>query len=365
MKKRSTAKIISDKSKGKEIEKKIIKALRSPKKTISKKREVGKVKPKAGKKSTSKKITVKAKVKEKQKKVAKKVIAKVKKKPEQIEKKTSAKIAEKSLPKVAKKAEAKKMVGKPAEKVKAKIKAEPAKVTKKIAAKVEKKVSVRKVKKIEIKKTVEKPKVKLKEKPKKIAKKVVAEKEKKISPKTIKKVETKKILEKPERRVKLREKAKERAKKVETKKPIRIPEKKIEAYPPMPFGTLPEEYYENKITLMVVDPVKLFTFWEVREDTLSMYTGDLNVRVYDVTGVDFDRMNANSYFDITVNERIGSLYIDVNPEKEFVADIGIVSPYDILITVARSNKVSTPRATISEEGLLPQKLYETGLRVGY
>lgn len=37
MKKRSTAKIISDKSKGKEIEKKIIKALRSPKKTISKK----------------------------------------------------------------------------------------------------------------------------------------------------------------------------------------------------------------------------------------------------------------------------------------------------------------------------------------
>lgn len=311
MKKKSTAKIISDKSKKKEIEKKIIKALRSPKKTISKKREIGKVKPKAEKKSTSKKITVKAKVKvekkperakvrEKQKKVAKKVIAEVKKKPEQIEKKTSAKIAEKSPPKAAKKAEAKKIVEKPAEKVRAKIKAKPAKVTKKIAAKVEKKVSIRKVKKVEIKKTVEKPRVKVEEK-----------------------------------------------------------------YPPTPLEALPTEYGENGITLMTVDPYKLFAFWEVREDTLSMYSGDLNVRVYDVTGIDFDGMNANSYFDIAVNERIGSLYIDVSPEKEFVADIGIVSPYDIFITIARSNKVSTPRAMISEEGLLPQKLYETGLRVGY
>jgi len=207
-------------------------------------------------------------------------------------------------------------------------------------------------------------KVKVKEKPKKIAKKVVAKKEKKIPPKAIKKVEAKKVFKKPGKKVELREKAKEREKKVETKKPIRMPEEKIEAYPTIPFGALPEEYYENKITLMIVDPVKLFAFWEVREDTMSMYTGDLNVRVYDVTGIDLDRMNANSYFDLPVNNRIDSRNIDVGPEKEFVADIGIVSPYDIFITIARSNRVSTPRATISEEGL-PQKLYVTGLRVGY
>lgn len=310
MKKRSTAKIISDKSKKEEVEKKIIKALRSPKKTVSKKRGTGKVKPKTGKKITSKKITVrakvrvekkpkKAKVREKLKRVTKKIAAKVKKKLEQIEKKTLAKIAEKIPSKVTKKAESKKIVEKPAEKVKAKIKAKPAKVIKKVAAKIEKEVSIRKIKK------------------------------------------------------------------VETKKPVKIFERKIEIQTPITFGALPEEYYENKIALMIVDPIKLFSFWEVREDTLAMHIGNLNLRTYDVTGVDFDGMNANSYFDIAIYERIGSLYIDVSPEREFITDVGILNPQGIFITIARSNRVSTPRARISEEGLLPSKIYETGLRVGY
>jgi len=202
----------------------------------------------------------------------------------------------------------------------------------KVKSRTKEKKVVTKKGKAKIEKKPKKVSVKVKEKPKKVAKKVITKADKK--PRKIKD----RIEEKPE---------------------------KVVAYPLIPFGALPEEYYENNITLMIVDPVKLFAFWEVREDTLSIYTGDLNIRVYDVTGVDFDRMNANSYFDVAANERIGSLYMDVSPEKEFVADIGIVSPYDIFITIARSNKVLTPLAKISEEGLLPGKLYETGLRVGY
>lgn len=60
-------------------------------------------------------------------------------------------------------------------------------------------------------------------------------------------------------------------------------------------------------------------------------------------------------------EKTGQRHI----EKEFIVDIGIVNPQGIFSTIARSNKVSTPRRTISEEGVLPQKLYETGLYVGY
>lgn len=235
-------------------------------------------------------------------------------------------------------------------------------------------------------KIVEKSKKKeIKKKPKaaiKPLKKTVREKKevKKTKSRTkMKKVVTKKVKAKIEKKpkkvsVKVKEKPKKIAKKIIAragKKPrkirVRIEEKpqKVVAYRPVPLGALPEEYYENIITLMIVDPVKLFTFWEVRKDTLSMYTGELNIRVYDITGVDFDGMNANTYFDIPVNNRIGSRYIDMTPEKEFVADIGIVSPYDIFITITRSNKISTPRARISEEGLLPAKLYETGLRIGY
>jgi hypothetical protein len=111
--------------------------------------------------------------------------------------------------------------------------------------------------------------------------------------------------------------------------------------------------------------INLFTFWEVREDTLEIYTGNLTVRLYDVTGVDFDGTNANSFYDIPVMERIGSCYIDVSPEKEFIADIGIINFIGTFFTITRSNRVSTPRAKIAEEEVLPQKFYETGVRVGY
>jgi hypothetical protein len=268
--------------------------------------------------------------------------------------------------------------------IKVKIKEKPKKVAKKVVTKIEKKVKaktkekktpLKATKKIGPKKITEKPKkkitikIKVKEKPKKVVAKII-EKPKKVVTKIEEKV-----------KAKIKEKAKEKAKEVEIKKTVKIPEKKVpakveaekkevyyaieEKYPPMPLEILPTEYGENNITLMTVDPNKLFTFWEVREDTLAMHEGNLNVRVYDVTGVEFDGTNANSYFDIAVSERIGSRYIDVSPEKEFITDIGIINPKGIFIAIARSNKVSTPPLTVSEEGMLPQKLNETGLRIGY
>lgn len=128
--------------------------------------------------------------------------------------------------------------------------------------------------------------------------------------------------------------------------------------------TLPVGYGEDGITLMTVDPLKVFTFWEVREDTLSKFKGDLAVRVYDMTSTGFDKMNECSHFDLTVSERIGGMYIDVAPEKEFVAGIGVVCE-GVFISITRSNKVSTPRATASETKALPLSFFASGFRAGY
>jgi len=159
-------------------------------------------------------------------------------------------------------------------------------------------------------------------------------------------------------------KAKEEAK-VQVKAKEKATPSIEEKIPLIPLEEMPSEYGENDITLMIVDPYKLFAFWEVREDTLKIFKGDLQIRLYDITGVDFGKRDANSYLDLPVTERIGRTYIDAVPEKEFIADVGIV--YEgIFITIARSNIVSTPRASVSEgEGLLPPKLYETGIRIGY
>jgi len=332
MRKKATTKKIVKKSK-----KELKTTLKTAKKTTPKKKEQKRVKLKEKKTATKK---VKAKIKEKPKKVVKKVVAKIEEKPKKVIKKLIAKIEKK-----------------------------PEKVVKKIVATIKKKLK-KVAKEVEVKKKELKAKVKLEKKPKKAAKKIVAKIEKKILFKPEKKVEIKKITKKPKKKVEVKKKEvkvkvkaeikKKVEAKVELKKPV-IEEK----YPPTPWETLPAEYGEDSIVLMTVDPNKLFTYWEVREDTLAMNEGNLNVRVYDVTGAEFDGTNANSYFDIAVSERIGSRYIDVSPEKEFITDIGIINIEGIFITIARSNKVSTPRITISEEAVLPLKLYDTGFRVGY
>ena len=138
-----------------------------------------------------------------------------------------------------------------------------------------------------------------------------------------------------------------------------------EKWPPIPFESLPSEYGENGITLMVVNPSKLFAFWEVREDTLQIFQGDLKIRLYDITGIDFDSMDANNCIDIAVNDRIGDGYISVSPGKDYIADIGIVYSEGIFISVARSLKASTPHETIAEEKVLPEQPGDIGLRVGY
>jgi hypothetical protein len=138
-----------------------------------------------------------------------------------------------------------------------------------------------------------------------------------------------------------------------------------EKYPQLPRKILPEGYGENDVKLMTVDPYRLFAFWEVMRDIPEIYRGDLNIRIHDVTGAGLEGLSADSSFDIRVNERIGKRYIRVRPAGEFVADIGIIHD-GIFISLARSVKVSTPQAGVSEQGAGPREIYEASARrMGY
>jgi len=401
MAKKTSVKRVSDKSKGKEIEKKLIKDLRSPKKTSPKKkinknvstktatktRVKAKVKVKAEKNTKRTKAKVEVEKKTKKTIIPKKTEAKKKIKkitsPGPIKKKTLSKIKDKILPKSVKETGTKKIAEKPLRKVKVKVEAKvktkikakaeskekPEKKIRKTASKIGKKVPAEKTKKIPskkpVKKTSEKAKVedkiavrkKTKAKPGERVKKVIVQVQEKALPAAVKEIEARRpVKEEAKAKVEVQVKAKEKEK---------VTPSIEEKIPLIPQEEMPSEYGENDITLMIVDPYKLFAFWEVREDTLKIFKGDLQIRLYDITGVDFSKNDANSYLDLPVTERMGRTYIDAVPEKEFIADIGIV--YEgIFITIARSNIVSTPRASVSEgEGLLPPKLYETGIRIGY
>jgi hypothetical protein len=241
--------------------------------------------------------------------------------------------------------------------------------------KTEKKIAARKIvikgnKKVEVKANQEKAagKPKKKEskkvaikKEKKVEKKQVAKKaEKKVASPLRKKVEAKKVTTKPQKKITAARVVLSKKAAPERTKTVSLYGKE-ERYPPLPVDILSEEYGEDSIALMIVDPKKLFIYWEVVEDTFKKHEGILKIRLYDITGVNFDGMVVSSYADITIHDRIGNLYLDVDPEKEFIADIGVIDSEGYFVIVARSNKASTPPAEILEKGILPHRLYETGL----
>jgi hypothetical protein len=246
--------------------------------------------------------------------------------------------------------------------------------TKKEKKKTSKKIVKKEIRKVKVKVKTRKEKTAGKEK-KKEAKQVKVEKEQKADKKKVakkakkkvtlhlgKKVEVKQITAKPQKKITHKE-VPVPEKEARRREKVLLPQKE-ERYPPLPVEILPEEYGEDSIALMTVDPRKLFIYWEVTEETFRKHKGTLNIRLYDVTDIEFDGTNANSYLDMVVNSGIGNLYLVVNPAKEFIADIGITDSSGTFGFVARSNKVSTPRSEVMEKGILPQRLYETGVETG-
>jgi len=128
-----------------------------------------------------------------------------------------------------------------------------------------------------------------------------------------------------------------------------------EQKPGAPYEELPSGYGEEKIALMARDPYMVHAYWEVtpsrieREKTWFGWTSKLAVRIYDISGIQFDGRNALGYFDQEVFERIGSWYFDLGrPLHSFVADIGLLSSEGKFLTLSRSNYITMPRDGVSD-----------------
>jgi hypothetical protein len=133
--------------------------------------------------------------------------------------------------------------------------------------------------------------------------------------------------------------------------------------------TISNQYGDNKIVLLVRDPWWLFAYWEVtaqREEEVRREIEHANLkkektvlRVYDTTGTNPEK--ANAYFDIELNFFADQWYIDVgSPNRDWVVDIGIRTTQGRFFTLARSNRVRTPRFgpsdVLDEEWMLPEDI---------
>ena len=145
---------------------------------------------------------------------------------------------------------------------------------------------------------------------------------------------------------------------------------------------LPYQYDQERIVLQVRDPRWVHAYWELRGQTLDQLKNRFGddfrrskkvLRVYDVTNIIFNGSNANSFFDIQINDFANSWYIDTDgPGRFWCVDLGLMLPDGRFITIVRSNIVQTPLEGPSwvtdEEWMIPEdmfaRLYGMGFGLG-
>jgi len=126
-----------------------------------------------------------------------------------------------------------------------------------------------------------------------------------------------------------------------------------------PSFTIPTGYGDHRIVLMVKDPWWLYAYWEIRPDVERQArrqvsqedTGGLRsvLRVYDVTARRFPEEPAHQWFDVTLSGLATNWYLHTNaPNRSFIVDLGLLTRTGRFITLARSNRVTTPRFGPSE-----------------
>jgi hypothetical protein len=120
-------------------------------------------------------------------------------------------------------------------------------------------------------------------------------------------------------------------------------------------GDLPQGYGEEKITLLSRDPHVAYAYWETtperieREKAWFGMESKLCVRIYDITGVQFDGRNAIGYYDQEIFDRVGSWYLDLGrPNHAFCADLGLLSAEGRFLTFVRSSYITMPRDNVSD-----------------
>ncbi len=142
---------------------------------------------------------------------------------------------------------------------------------------------------------------------------------------------------------------------------------------------LPQGYGEDKIILQVRDPWWIHAYWEVSWPTRERLSQDLGadyhrgkatLRVYDVTGIVFNGLNANRFFDIETTLDANNWYIDTcGPGRSWCVDLGIKLPDGRFITIVRSNTVFTPldgpSLITDEEWMIPEDMFARLYGLGF
>lgn len=119
--------------------------------------------------------------------------------------------------------------------------------------------------------------------------------------------------------------------------------------------SLPADFDRDRLVLIVRDPYWLHCYWELSPAANERAAAALGdewhgarpiLRLYGLSGQDTRRLDEAVVRDIPVHGGCNNWYVDVPaPPRSFRVDLGYVSRRGRFYTLARSNAVTTPRAT--------------------
>jgi len=124
-------------------------------------------------------------------------------------------------------------------------------------------------------------------------------------------------------------------------------------HPALEAEQIPWGYGRDRVTAMVVDPERLYVYWELTDEAIERARGDfgaagrdaaLTLRVYDVTGRIFDGTNAHSSFDHGVSRADRQWFFFIGrPSSTAVVELGLKSHDGFFVRVVRSGRADFPR----------------------
>jgi len=133
-----------------------------------------------------------------------------------------------------------------------------------------------------------------------------------------------------------------------------------------PVSALPRQipwgYNRDRVSSVAVDPNLLFTYWELRDETLEAarkqfgpggIDATLTLRVYDTSGRIFDGNNAHSYFDQDVHRTDRQWFCRVGkPNSSAHTEMGLRGRDGRFMRIVRSGRVDFPRSGPAPGGSL-------------
>jgi hypothetical protein len=121
---------------------------------------------------------------------------------------------------------------------------------------------------------------------------------------------------------------------------------------------IPDVYNDTYMRALPRDPEWLFVYWEISGSSRNALKGKMGaaaynsskklLRLYDVTGRNYDGSNAQGYTDIEINEYANNWYVRVpEPGKTYLVECGLLTAEGRFFLAVRSNAVNVPHFGLS------------------